>query len=322
MIIKRSDDRSEDVRSLRSLLERADLSAELRRRIDREITNVLSGLRGERDAAYEIDFHYGASPNWAVIHDLRVEHQDRVAQIDHVLINRTLDLYVCESKRFSEGIEINDRGEFCALSHGRAYGVPSPIEQNRKHILVLEAILDGGRVDVPMRLGFYLWPKFKSLILVSRNALIVRPKTGVTAIDTIIKTDQVRAYIEKAVDKETGLLDAAKLISPETLARFARSIAALHRPLTVDWARRFGLRDGRSGGVGAEQQPACPEQPRPSTESVPRQDGRKPELLCTSCGVRITEKVARFCRVNRDRFGGGIYCIECQRSKRRTSSAH
>ena len=61
-------------------------------------------MKGEAEAAYEMEFHYGASKNWMVLHDLRLECEGRVAQIDHLLLNRFLEIYVCESKRFSEGV--------------------------------------------------------------------------------------------------------------------------------------------------------------------------------------------------------------------------
>ena len=83
-------------------------SAETRARIDKEIRTIRAGAKGEAEAAYEIDFHFGASRNWAVIHDLRLQHQGMVAQIDHVLIGRAMDFWVCESKHFSEGVSINE----------------------------------------------------------------------------------------------------------------------------------------------------------------------------------------------------------------------
>src|SRR3546814_3580528 len=57
-------------------------------RAAKELRNRRAGLKGERDSAYLIDFDYASSPNWAVIHDLRLEHGGRTAQIDHLLINR------------------------------------------------------------------------------------------------------------------------------------------------------------------------------------------------------------------------------------------
>lgn len=40
---------------------------------------------GEKVALFVLS--YKDSQNWAVIHDLRIEHRGRVAQIDHLLIN-------------------------------------------------------------------------------------------------------------------------------------------------------------------------------------------------------------------------------------------
>ena len=67
-----------------------------------------------------------------IIHDFRIECDGRTAQIDHLIINRFLDIWVCESKHFSEGITINEHGECSAFYDSKPYGVPSPIEQNKK----------------------------------------------------------------------------------------------------------------------------------------------------------------------------------------------
>ena len=139
MLIKAATDRSQDLETLQSLLASPSITASTRALVDKEIRNIRAGAKGEAEAAYEIEFHHKASRNWAVIHDLRIEHQGRVAQIDHLLINRWLEIWVCESKHFSEGVAINEQGEFTGFFAGRPYGVPSPLEQNRKHVAVLQA---------------------------------------------------------------------------------------------------------------------------------------------------------------------------------------
>jgi hypothetical protein len=127
VLIKHADDKAEDIEILRRLLAHPAASADTKARIEQEIRFIQSGLVGEREAAYEIDFHFGPSKNWAVIHDLRIEHCGRIAQIDHILMNRFLDVWVCESKRFSEGIAINEYGECSAFYGGKAHGVASPL---------------------------------------------------------------------------------------------------------------------------------------------------------------------------------------------------
>jgi hypothetical protein len=192
MQIKAADDKTPDLDALRALLGRSDVNDEQRQRIDREVRNIQSGLRGEQDAAYEIEFHYGQSRNWMSIRDLRVECDGRVAQIDHLLINRVLEIYVCESKRFGEGVAINEQGEFTAFFGGKAYGVPSPLEQNRRHISVLESVFKTGQVPLPRRLGLTIKPNMIGLVLVSKNARISRPKRKIDGLDAVIKNDQLR----------------------------------------------------------------------------------------------------------------------------------
>ena len=73
MIIKTAEDRESDLATLRELLKRSDVTADIKKRIEQEIKNIQAGLKGEREAAYEMDFTYGASKNWMLIHDLRIE---------------------------------------------------------------------------------------------------------------------------------------------------------------------------------------------------------------------------------------------------------
>ncbi len=268
MLIKAATDRSQDLNTLQALLAVPGITASTRALIDKEIRNIRAGAKGEAEAAYEIDFHHKASRNWAVIHDLRIEHEGRVAQIDHLLISRWLEVWVCESKHFSEGVAINEQGEFTGFYAGRPYGVPSPLEQNRKHVAVLQAILGSSNVQLPTRLGLTLKPTIQSVILVSKGARISRPKTQINGLDRVIKSDQLRDLIERSIDKESAaasLMSLGKVISSETLEDVANQIARLHKPITFDWAAKFGLK-----GQGASQAPVAEASTTPSHDPKPR----------------------------------------------------
>lgn len=241
MIIKTAEDKESDIAILNELLSRSEVTADIKKRIEQEIKNIRAGLKGEREAAYEMEFTYGSSKYWMIIHDLRIECKGKVAQIDHLVISRLMEVWVCESKHFSEGIAINEHGEFSAFYGSKPYGVPSPIEQNQKHIAVLESVFKTGMVKLPSRLGFTLKPSINSLILVSKNARISRPKSKVSGIDTIIKNDQFKNKIDQLLDADNNPLVLAKLISSETLEKFARELAAIHRPIQIDWHAKFGM---------------------------------------------------------------------------------
>ena len=110
MILKNADDKEEQINALQYLISIAPPS--IKSKIEQELRFVRAGIKGEQETAYLIDFNLGKSKNSFVIHDLRLEFKGRVAQIDHLLFHRTLNIYVIETKHFNSGIKINDNGEF------------------------------------------------------------------------------------------------------------------------------------------------------------------------------------------------------------------
>jgi hypothetical protein len=325
MIIKEADDRQADVAALQTLLTNlapTGAHAGVRQLIEREIRNINAGAKGEAEAAYEMRVHWGDSKNWMVLHDLRIEHGGLVAQIDHLLINRWLEMWVCESKHFADGVAINEQAEFTAYYGRQAYGVPSPIAQNANHILILERWFKSGPVKLPTRLGLTIRPDLKSLVLVSKRARISRPKANVEGIECVIKNDALKATIVKAVEDASTLL-ITKTIGQDTLERVARDIAAQHKPIRFDWAAKFGLNQAPSAQASAPYpagQRAAPAQAQRlmppaagaalSASADPSPTGR--EYRCHACASPVELKVARFCWFNKPKFGGNVYCPECQ----------
>ena len=241
MRFKAADGHEQDVVELERLLERPDVPAATRKRIEAEIRQIQAGARGERDAAYQIDLYFGSSENWATLHDLRIEVDGLAAQIDHVLINRLAEVWVCESKSFAEGVSINEHGEWSRWWQGRQHGMASPIEQNRRHIHLLERAFDQRLAPLPRRLGLLtMKPRLRSLVLVSNEARISRPKRKVDGIDQVIKAEQLKTRLFDEFDKVPAH-DLTRVIGKEGLEQFARGLAAMHRRAHVDWAARFGL---------------------------------------------------------------------------------
>lgn len=338
MLIKKADEKTNDLEILQGLLSRPDASTAAKKRIDQEIRNIQSGAKGEADAAYEIDFHYGPSKNWAVIHDLRIEYKGRVAQIDHLLVNRFLDIWVCESKRFSEGIAINEQGECAMFWNGRPQGIGSPFEQNAKHIAVFKALCDDGAVELPKRLGFSIKPSFTGLVVVSKNARVSRPKAMGWWNDGIVKADSVKARIEKSIDSDNNIFTAAKIIGSDTLEEFATRLAALHVPATYDWNAKFGLPKAIPVPISPvdalvpQYQTASVKSPQSKPEPVEVEttgqaerapalaDSKQSRLVCSSCGASVQYNVAKFCWFNKSRFGGKVFCFNCQKGVPETSA--
>ena len=68
-----------------------------------------------------------------------------------------------------------------------------------------------------------------------------------------------------------------------------------------------------------ESAPAAPkaEPSAPTPKAAPPAGEQKQEpkqkLVCHSCGTAVGYNVAKFCWFNKPKFGGNIYCMDCQK---------
>jgi hypothetical protein len=297
MQLKTADDKQPDIDALQALVARPDVDARVRRQIENEIWSIRSGAKAEADAAYQIDFDLRKSRNWAVIHDLRLDIEGLVAQIDHLVISRLLEVFVCESKSFTGGVKVNDHGEWVTFRDGRPIGIPSPVEQNRRHIAVLERAIKLGYLKLPRRI-VAIKPTFLNRVLISAHGSIGRPRRKLPELDAVVKVDQFRTHL---ANRDFSNLSMLKLVGSDTLESFGRQLVALHRPHRPDWARRFGVDPGQTAPVAVVE----PVAPAP----LPPKGG----LRCARCDDQVSYAVAKFCWVNKPRFGGSVFCMPCQK---------
>lgn len=245
MLIKSADGRDKDIQALEALAARPDVPHAVKKRIQKELRSIKRGAWGESQAAYAINFDYEKGVNSAIIHDLRIEHDGRVAQIDHVIVNRVLEVIVVESKNFGGGLAVNENGDFTAFYDGKPYAIASPVEQNRRHCDVLNALFKSGEIKIPTRFGGYIMPRTVPVVMLSNESRITIHKSLNETDYNIIKADRFTSWNEKRIGKKgvAGILfgEGPRIVSEETLRDFAERLAALHKPVTFDWEARVGL---------------------------------------------------------------------------------
>lgn len=296
MILKGRDDNRSVIAALERLMADPAIDEATRRKIDQQIGNLRAGAQGEDDAAFQMKVHFGRHPYWIVIHDLRIEHEGLVTQIDHLLINRLLDIWVCESKRFARGININEHGEFSTGGpHHERRGATSPIEQNKRHVKILRAVFESGRINWPRRLGVTRKPKLRSLVLVS-NGAIHRPRAWFPGLETVIKTDQLHTRVMDRF-KNFNPLALIGMVSDAQMKDVGQQLLALHRPNSAGWRAKYSLAPHSSQTA----------HPQPLVSSVKR------GASCDACQVAVSPGVADYCLANHHRFDDGIYCMACQK---------
>jgi ssDNA-binding Zn-finger/Zn-ribbon topoisomerase 1 len=295
MIIKNADNKADALATLEQLLNHPGVTPAQQKAVQKELNILRAGIKGENEARYLIDFSFQNSANNVVIHDLRLDIDGRVAQIDHLVINRSLMTFVLETKHFNGGVKINDSGEFLRWNtYKNVYeGMPSPIAQNERHISVLKAAF--GVIDMPTRLGLRLMPSFCPYVLISSSARIDRPKKYDTS--TVIKSDVLESTIMQKFDK-LGVFDtlgaAAKLVAPETLEDIARKLCALHAPISVDYKAKFGISDID------EVEIVSPVSEQPEKQ----QDATSEKHTCRECG---SSNIG----IQYGKFGYYFKCLDC-----------
>jgi hypothetical protein len=113
--------------------------------------------------------------------------------------------------------------------------MPSPIEQNERHAAVLRTLLS--------KLGMGE-PRIESMILIAPQARIDRSKRFNS--EMVVKADQFLTAMQKNLDNTSflGLLGGlAKATFSESIGDIAKKLIRLHRPITVDYAAKFGMAD-------------------------------------------------------------------------------
>lgn len=302
MIIKEADSRNKDLEALEQLLQWPDLAQQTRQSIEQKIRLIRAGVKGETESAYQLRFHFDNHPDWVVINDLRLQYQGKVAQIDHILINRHLQIFVCESKRIAGGLIINELGEFSRMYKGKGQGMPSPLEQNQRHITLLSKLLQTNLIQLPSCFGWRLRPSIYSLILVSNDAYIRRPKISMPELDSVIKNEQLQTKVHQ-LSKSLGIFRFVRTIPRTSLHKFACQLVQQHQPAQYDWLGYFGL----NHLANKFAQPIAEAQSQTETQSKTAR-----RYFCIACHKDITASAAYYCWNHKNIFGGKAYCYQCQ----------
>ena len=306
MLVKSADDKSKRLQLLDSLQSAPLLTAQQRDWLKKEYWNVRNGIDGERDAAHYIDRHFHGGENHVVLHDLRLIDEGDVAQIDHLIIGRGFIFYLLETKCFRGNLLINDQGEFTVdYGKGRRFGIPSPIEQSKRHEAVLLRVLE--RLGIAGRTQER--PLIKHAVLIHPKGIITRPAPKRFDTSDVIKADQFGTWRERFVDKGLGvgkvLTAMLNLRSLDTIAEWGQMLKRQHRP--QDLLALPDFMKPRQAAPAPEVQRAAPTPRAQGPGEVPA-DSQKKRLICVTCGSKISYAEGQYCWNRAMRFGGLQYC--------------
>lgn len=322
MLLKSADDKTKRVRLLEDLQKSNQLDARQRDWLKDELDRLRKGMAGEKAAAHYLDNHLADGKYTVLLHDLRFEVDGEVAQIDHLWITRGAGMVLFETKNFNGNLRINEHGEFSVNYGAREYGVPSPLEQSRRHANVLQKLLD--RLEITSRVGKRM--EFRHIVLVDPKATITRPAAKTFDTSMVIKADQFPDWHKRFADEDLGVLDVVKALgnlrSPETIKDWGEKLLRQHRPADLLRLPDFMAPKSPAPVVDASSAPTRVVQEAPASYKdkvapIPLDAGSPSpdlvrKLICAHCRGRISFAEGKFCWNNEKRFGGLQYCREHQ----------
>ena len=313
MLIKSADDKSKRLALLEDLQRSPLLDRRQQEWLRDEHHRTKRGIAGERDAAHYLDNYLKDDPDRALLHDLRFKVDGEVIQIDHLVITRSLYVYLLETKNFNGNLRINEFGEFSVEYAGeRVYGIPSPLEQSRRHEGPLRKLF--GTLGIEGRNGG--GAQIQHCVLVHPTSIIHRPPANKLDTSNVIKADQFRAWHERFQDQRGGvgvvLGSLLNIRSADTIKEFAEKLVRQHRPADLLALPDF-MKPRTTPPGGPEIRIPTPAAVSPAdlpSEADLKAQPRK--LICATCGAKITFAEGKFCWNNERRFGGLQYCRDHQ----------
>ncbi|HMO46078.1 MAG TPA: nuclease-related domain-containing protein [Rubrivivax sp.] len=310
MLIKSVDDKAKRLAFLKELQRSSLLDRRQQEWLRDEHHRTQRGMAGERDAAHYLDNYLKDDADRVLLHDLRFQVDGDVIQIDHMVITRSLYVYLLETKNFNGNLRINEFGEFSVEYPGeRLHGIPSPLEQSRRHEGPLKKLFT--TLGIEGRNGGVA--QFHHCVLLRPSSLIHRPPASKLDTSNVIKADQFRAWHEKFKDQNSGVGAIVGSIlnirSSDTIRDFAHKLVRQHRPADLLTLPAFMASPsaGQDGAATASKSvPAALHRAGRDDTSKPATDRRR--LICATCGSKIAFSEGKFCWNNERRFGGLQYC--------------
>ena len=262
MLLKSADDKRPGLTVLKALLDRPGTSGRQRAAIRQQINAIETGERGESDVAYFLNFSLRNNPNTHVIHDLRIEHEGRVAQIDHVVVSRYRFVYALETKSLKASLQCNAQGEWTAWygprGKGRPVPIASPVEQAKRHAAVL--------ADWFKANGITGLEGVTGVVVVSPTTFVSRKSGRADAEVPVVRADLFKHWWENLRDTGSWLRAPFLLLTRMSRAELdavCADLVASHRPHAWDWERQFDLT--RTPETRFAPAAAAPPQQRSST---------------------------------------------------------
>ncbi|HHS92530.1 MAG TPA: NERD domain-containing protein [Campylobacterales bacterium] len=237
MLYKNIDSKEAEINQLKNLLKQST-SPKQQALIRADLARVENGYKAEKDNAYYLDFGFKDSKNIILLHDIRIEHNDKVAQIDHILISR-VRIEVLESKSFTGMLSIKGDGSLNVKYGQKTQTFPNPIEQNKRHA---EILLDYIKENMELPTNV------KLLGIPITSTILINPKTTLsnnTLPKGFERADSFTSNREKEIDSMSPLAifkHVGTMMTMDRVKEIADFLVKSHKPRTFNYEKKYPIK--------------------------------------------------------------------------------
>lgn len=202
--------------------------------IERDISFLKYGLEGEKNVYFELKNSFLPI---LCLHDIRLEYEDYVAQLDYVVITNKF-LCILETKKLNGNITINSDGDFIRIMKNRygkeikREGIYSPISQNKRHINIVKQILS-------KKLNINNMPLKSLVVMANPKTIIDKNKCPNPIKNSLYKYDQIVNYLEKHLKDKENQYD----LSEKLMFDIANLLKKMDTPIDFDYHSKYSLQE-------------------------------------------------------------------------------
>ena len=303
MLIKDCDSREYDLLVLEVLAQDAALAAPERHKVLEAMRAIRARQARRRALASQLDALLGTRDDWVVLHDVRLAQAEGVIEIDHLLINSLMQVWVLDASCFDLTLSITPFGELLAHD-GRvaqegevpadedgvmAHAVtPCPLQTLPERSRAIMQWLERSSL-LPVRLGMTLQPQLRYRIVVADAAQVSRPPEDIFDSRALLSFARLKRQCLQVSSKTayvTRLRSFTHRLDQRRLRQLGRAIATRHVAPNTDWVAELGLatdtRSPEGGGATPVSTLAYLWQPPLSPEGQSRISGESAAMAAES----------------------------------------
>lgn len=199
--------------------------------IEKDIMFSKQGISGESNVYYELKNSFMPM---LCLYDVRLEHEDYVAQLDFVIITNKF-LAILETKKLSGDITINQDGDFIRTirtKYGKQYkeGIYSPISQNKRHLNIIKDLL-------AKKLDINNMPIISLVVIANPKSIVNKDKCPKDIKYSIYKYDQVITQLEKYKNDKKNEYN----LDEKNMYRIANLLVESNAPIAFNNIAKYNL---------------------------------------------------------------------------------